>query len=411
MVLKRTRSEDNLRNLQEVKQQKQSEDDFLNAIMNLQKPELEKSWREEESFSLILLDTYTLKGEDKLLAKCLSKLTYPGNVYLLRMHGSLLSYPFSKKFEKKMTKQDVKRFFCHTGARPGSPNYMTMLWVHYALERNHALNKVQKIVVLTNNLDDPSDALRTKQSPPDYFFTTRNGHPLIYNVLSRNGKRIQSAVLGRLQIVLNKKWILATRNSTVQKSFVVMSKNKPVCTIYTREYDKMKFQLSKALEPIVCFKPSLKISDEILLDRSDSEMQNYHITHYSFGSKSAAISFLKENRRAKVLKEILVLHNYEDDNHGPYKKFVKGFLVETAIDDNFVRYLLLGKAKVVPKHAIVTLKENVTTKNTNYLMRPCATKYRVEREDCSGFYLKQLNDQMQVVGTEYLVPKSYVCFV
>ena len=411
MVLKRTRSEDNLRNLQEVKQQKQSKDDFLDAIMNLQKPELEKSWREEESFSLILLDTYTLKGEDKLLANCLSKLSYPGNVYLLRMHGSLLSYPFSKKCEKKITKQDVKRFFCHTGARPGSPNYMTMLWVHYALERNHALNKVQKIVVLTNNLDDPCNALRTKQLPPEYFFKTRNGHPLTYNVLSRNGKRMQSAVLGRLQTVLTEKWILATRVASVVKGFVDMSKNKPILTIYTREYDKMKFQLSKALEPIVCFEPCLKINDEILLDRSDSEMRKYRILKNSFGSE-LVVSFLKENRCAKVLKEMVVLYNYKDDYHGPYKKFVKGFLVETAIDDNFVRYLLLGKAKVVPKqHAIVTLKENATTKNTNYLMRPCATKYRVEREDCSGFYLKQLNDQMQVVGTEYLVPKSYVCFV
>ena len=120
--------------------------------------------------------------------------------------------------------------------------------------------------------------------------------------------------------------------------------------------------------------------------------------------------FLNLNRCAKVVKKVFILQNFRDDVHGHYQKFVAGFLFETKVDNHFARYFLLNRATLSLKDAMVTLKENTVTKNTDYLMRPCSTKYSLEKEDMTGYYVKQLNDKEELISPEYFVPKSYVRF-
>ena len=51
-----------------------------------------------------------------------------------------------------------------TGYEKSSPTYMTMYWLHHALQRSEALQKVQRIVVVSNNWDDPF-AQQEQESP------------------------------------------------------------------------------------------------------------------------------------------------------------------------------------------------------------------------------------------------------
>jgi len=404
-MLKRTRSENNILQLQKVKQQKQiCTTDFLRSIENLQKPELENLWKKEEKeFWIFLIDT---SCDADQVAECLSNLSYPGKIYLLRVHGGLLSYPFFKKIENGVTKNDIKSFFCHTGfEKHASPTYMTMYWLCCALQRNKVLEKATKILVFTNNIDNPFDT-RGRQFFKSYDFTTNDGHPLSYNINTKQGRRIQAALVERMQVLLSFKWTIATCDKIVYKKFVNDCSKEPVHVIYAKDYKKLHFRLSKALEDIPCFQPSLVQGQSVFLDRSDSEMENYFIMDHSFDNKTLVKDFLRTNKTAIVLNNVTIIKQFKDEN-GKYSKLVKGCSFQTSVGVNYVRYIALNKVKVWDP--IVTLKRNNITKNTNYLLRPCDTKYRVEREEGACFVVKELNKHMKVFGEGYMVPKSYIC--
>lgn len=368
---------------------------LLNAIVNWQKVELEQSWKEEKAFTILLLDAFSSKQEKELLARCLASIKYLGTVYLVHMYGD--SYPFFMKLQNEVRKEDVLRFVeSSITKKDESPLYMTMIWLHYALQRNDALRKVQHVMVVTNNVDT---------SVGSNVFTTLSG-------VSFSDKELVRQIEAVLQkTVLNRKWIFATFKKDVYISFSTLNKNNSLHRIYANTYGKMVFLLSKALEPILPFEPLLQKGDEVFFHSSKDYMHKCFHTHNSFYSDVKAMLFLNSNRCAKVVNKVFVLQNVRDDVHGRYKKFVEGVLFETKVGNLFARYLLLKRATLSLKDAMVTLKENTVTKNTDYLMRPCATKYSLEREDMTGYYVKQLNDKEQLISTEYFVPKSYVRFL
>ena len=70
---------------------------------------MEEAWRnEQQKFSIVVVDTYSLKKEQKVLPSAFARQT-EGNLYVLRIHGGILSFPFGK--DGDTAKRAIKDFF------------------------------------------------------------------------------------------------------------------------------------------------------------------------------------------------------------------------------------------------------------------------------------------------------------
>ena len=398
-MLKRTRSEGDLQLLQK-KTKTVDKNALLETIRHVRKPELEQAWKEEEEFSIVVIDTYSLKREQKSVAECICNTKWIGNLYVLRIHGSILTHPFWIKMETPDL-LSIKDFFFLTGyEKRGSPTYMTMYWLHHALQRSEALQKVQRIVVVSNNWDDPFDFSRNRKVQ-EYDFVTKNGLPLQYQVGSVSGKAVQAALIDALRPLLNERWILMTRNPYVRKKFMLLQKKTLMLTLCAPNYKILEFQLSKVMRAKE-FQPSLKAKQVVNLDRSDEEVKRYVHMHSTFDRMEETVAFLKKHQRAVVVDLIEVLIKKMDLLYGSYVKLASGCIFETTVEQHCVRYMVVDKVKLALKGRIVTLKNHEKLK-TDYLLRPQKTAYRVERVDEALVQVKELKTK-QILP----VPKSYI---
>ncbi len=402
-MLKRTRSEGDLQLLQkEAKTLKTVDKDaLLKAIRRVVKPELEEAWRnEQQKFSIVVVDTYSLKKEQKSVAKCICETKWEGNLYVLRIHGGILSFPFWKKMETP-TKQAIKDFFSLTGyEKRGSPTYMTMYWLHHALQRSKTLQKVNRIVVMTNNFDDPFDYSKNR-SAPKYDFLTDDGAPLQYQIDTVSGKAVQAAVIDALRPLLNEKWILMTRNPYARKRFLLLQKNTFMILLNARNYEVLTFQLSKVLR-VKAMKPNLKQKQVVHLDRSEEEMKRYAIVYSTLQTPSEMQAFLEKHTEAVVINVIEGFIKKNHPDYGSYLHRVSGCIFETSAEQHCVQYLVQEEVKLALKGRVVTLQKHESL-DRDYLLRPQNTKYKVESVTESLVEVKDLKTK-QILP----VPKCFI---
>ena len=401
-MLKRTRSEGDLQLLQKERKLSKTVDKnaLLNTIRHLVKPELEEAWRKEQKFSIVVVDTYSLKKEQKSVAKCICETKWEGNLYVLRIHGGILSFPFWKKMETP-TKRAIKDFFSLTGyEKRGSPTYMTMYWLHHALKRSKALQKVDRIVIMTNNYDDPFDFSKNRNAPK-YDFRTDDGAPLQYQVGTLSGKAVQAAVIDALRPLLNEKWILMTRNPYARKRFLLLQKNTFMLILIAQNYEILTFKLSKVLRT-KAFKPHLKLKQVVNLDRSDKQLKRYSIVYSSLKTPLETKQFLERHTEAVVVDVVEGFNQKIHRSFGSYMYRVSGCVFETAAEKHRVRYLVKEEVKLALKGRVVTLKKHEKL-DRDYLLRPKNTEYKVESVDESLVQVKDLKTKQSLP-----VPKCFI---
>ena len=364
---------------------------FLEAIGKLRQPELEKSWETDESFTIILLDTFSLKSHKKDIAKCIAKQPYPGNLYLLRMHGGLLSYPFWTKIESQVSEEDkveaVQKFFVDVGLKDGSPIFMTIHWVDAALRRNNAMKDATKIIVMTNSFDKPC---------PDTNLRMRDGTQLSYDAFTNSGRRRMVDLRNTFRAFLNLKWVFVIPGNHAYKLFSKLQREKDFFFIllHNPRFDVLSFQLSKMFD-LQPFKPPLREGETVTLDRSDNEMKRLRRVFTPL-DEIKTIQFLRRNNEATMIKERFFVTTDYDNDYGKYKRLVRGCIFETRAEGRVVKYALYNYARLGLKDRAVTLKRNTTQHaNTNYLGRPLNTVYNVIEVDYSKamVVVRDLNDK------------------
>lgn len=387
--MKRTRSVEDFKVLK--MQRGMDTDQFIKAIGELRQPELEKSWKTDESFTIILLDTFSLKRHKKDIAKCIAKQPYPGNLYLLRMHGGLLSYPFWTKIEPQVAEQDkveaVNKFFVDIGLKDGSPNFMTIHWVDCALRRNEAMKDAIKIIVMTNSFDKPCR---------DTNLRTQHGTQLSYDCFTAIGCRRSFGLRNACHEFLNLKWVFVIPDKHVYKLFSKLQREKEFffMLLHNPRFDVLSFQLSKMFD-VQTFQPPLREGETITLDRSDDEIKRLRRVFTPL-DEIKTIQFLRRNNEATMIKERFFVTTDYDNDYGKYKRLVRGCIFETRAEGHVVKYTLYNYAKLGLKDCAVTLKRNTTQHtNTNYLGRPLNTVYSVIQENYSNamVVVQDLNDK------------------
>ena len=406
MPRKRTRSQDSFGSLakrQRTRTKTQIKMKvFLKTIQELRQRELEESWETEESMTFILLDTCSLQAQRKQIAACIAKLPYPGSVYVLRMHGGLLSFPFWFKMKAELPEEQkaklVDDFFCDVGLNPGSPLYMTIHWLQAALKRNNALQRVAKFMVMTNKFDNPF---------PDSNLRTQHGQELSYDVFTPEGRRVTTALKEACKSVLNLKWIFVTMDPHARKYFRRMQREKHYffVLIHNKNSDVLAFQLSKTFEE-KAFQPALQTGQEITLDRSDEELKRYKHLHSPF-DETWTQRFLKKYNHATMINETFGVKREIDPRYGVYKTLVRGCIFQTCAEGQTVEYTLFEHAVLGLKDRVVTLKTNNQHKKTDYLGRSLNTMYRViEENNCNDMVAVQDFDESR--DNKFLVPRSKV---
>ncbi len=373
--------------------------EFRKAITSLRQPELEKCWETDKSFTIILLDTSSLKRHKETIASCIAKQPYPGSVYLLRMHGGLLSNPFWTKIEQQVSEEDkveaVNKFFVD-GLKDGSPLWMTIHWVDAALRRNQAMKDATKIIVMTNSTDNPY---------PETMLRTKHGTQLSYNIRTDSGYFRTTDLRNGLRTFLNLKWVFVIPDYRVYESFRKLKRKKAFffTLLHNSCSDVLSFRLSKMFDVVQAFQPRLKEGQIITLDRRDNEMKRFKHMWTPF-NEAETRQFLKRNNEATMIKERCFVTIDVDNEHGKYHRLVRGCIFETRAEGHVVRYTLYNYATLGLKDRVVTLKRNT---KTDYLGRSCNTMYRVIEENCvNEMVLVQDFDENR--DNKFLVPRSKV---
>ena len=375
---------------------------FLEAIGKLRQPELEKSWETDESFTIILLDTFSLKRDKDAIAKCIAEQPYPGNLYLLRMHGGLLSYPFWTKIEPQVSQEGkveaVIKFFVDVGLKDGSPIFMTIHWVDAALRRNNAMKDATKIIVMTSSFDNPY---------PDTNLRTRHGTQLSYDCFTAIGRRRMFGLRNACHTFLNLKWVFVIPGKHAYKLFSKLQRERDFffMLLHNSRSDVLSFQLSKTFD-VQPFQPPLKEGQSITLDRRDNEMKRFKRLFTPF-DEGRTRQFLKRNNQATMIKERYFVTTDYDNVYGKYKRLVRGCIFETRVEGHVVSYTLYNYATLGLKDCAVTLKVNTRHTKTDYLGRSLGTMYLVMEEN----YFNEMvvvQDFDETGDNKFLVPRSKV---
>lgn len=375
---------------------------FLKTIQELRQRELEDSWEKEESMTFILLDTYSLQAQKKEIAACIAKLPSPGSVYVLRMHGGLLSFPFWLKMKPELPEEQkaklVGNFFRDLGLNPGSPLYMTIHWLHAALKRNHALQRVAKFMVMTNSYDNPF---------PESGLRTQHGQELSYDFFTPEGRRISTALEDACKSVFNLKWIFVTMNRRAYNHFRIIKQEKRFffVLIHDKRSNVLAFQLSKTFEE-KRFQPALYVGQKVFLDRSDAELQRYKQVFSPF-NEAGTRQFLRKYHHATMIQKTFCVKKQRDPTFGVYITLVRGCTFQTCAEGATVEYTVFNHAVLGLKDRVVTLKRNTQDTETNYLGRSLKAMYRVLEEDYfNDMVLVQDLDESR--DNKFLVPRSKV---